>query len=116
MTREQIHIGDMSHETAIDILKLLLEAMETYDGILPTPARINAIKMSIEALEQEPKTGHWIHHKEVLYESAEHWECSNCHKSTMTDPAYPHNDFNHMYFCPKCGAKMIEPQESEDDA
>ena len=56
MTREQIHIGDMSRETAIDILKLMLEAMETYDGISPTPERINAIKMSIETLEQEPKT------------------------------------------------------------
>ena len=54
MTREQIHIGDMSHETAIGILKLMLEAMETYDGISPTPERINAVKMAIEALEQEP--------------------------------------------------------------
>ena len=54
MTREQIHIGDMSHETAIGILKLMLEAMETYDGISPTPERINAVKMAIKALEQEP--------------------------------------------------------------
>ena len=54
MTREQIHIGDMSHETAIGILKLMLEAMETYDGISPTPERINAVKMAIEALDQEP--------------------------------------------------------------
>lgn len=50
MTREQIHIGDMSHETAIGILKLMLEAMETYDGISPTPERINAVKMAIESL------------------------------------------------------------------
>ena len=54
MTREQIHIGDMSHETAIGILKLMLEAMETYDGISPTTERINAMKMAIEALEHEP--------------------------------------------------------------
>lgn len=53
MTREQIHIGDMSHETAIGILKLMLEAMETYDGISPTPERVNAMKMAIKALEQE---------------------------------------------------------------
>ena len=59
MTSEQIHIGNMSHETAIGILKLMLEAMETYDGISPTPARINAIKMAIEALEQESQTFKW---------------------------------------------------------
>lgn len=54
MTREQIHIGDMSHEKAIGILKLMLEAMEAYDGISPTPQRVNAMKMAIESLEQEP--------------------------------------------------------------
>lgn len=54
MTREQIHIGDMSHEKAIGILKLMLEAMEAYDGISPTPKRVNAMKMAIESLEQEP--------------------------------------------------------------
>lgn len=54
MTREQIHIGDMSHEKAIGILKLMLEAMESYDGISPTPKRVNAMKMAIKSLEQEP--------------------------------------------------------------
>ena len=65
MTSKQIHIGNMSYETAIGILKLMLEAMETYDGISPTPARINAIKMAIKALEQEPR---WIPVSEKLPE------------------------------------------------
>jgi hypothetical protein len=52
MARKQIYIGDMSHETAIGILKLMLEAMEIYDGISPTPERINAVKMGIEELKQ----------------------------------------------------------------
>ena len=54
MTKEQIHIGSMSHEGAINILKLMIGAMEMYDAVLPTPERINAMKMAIEALEQEP--------------------------------------------------------------
>ena len=50
MSDNKILIGDMSHETAIGILKLMLEAMQVYDGISPTPERINALKMAIEEM------------------------------------------------------------------
>ena len=50
---------------------------------------------------QEPKTGHWNEmpkYKDIA------WQCSECeHFTTMK-----HN------YCSNCGAKMIEPQESED--
>ena len=164
MTRKQIHIGDMSHETAIGILTLMLEAMATYDGISPTTERINAVKMAIESLAmpsvtpqlsseleknskkleknfgeldcisreqalgefciynsydsigvdkvrsylkalpsvtpQEPKTGRWNDipkYKDIA------WQCSECERFTTMK----HN------YCPNCGAKMVEPQESE---
>ncbi len=61
----------------------------------------------------EPKTGHWIYHREEDFKCCEHWECSNCHKSTMTNPMSEKNDYNHMYYCPKCGMKMVELQESD---
>lgn len=66
----------------------------------------------------QPKTGHWIHHKEKEFVCAEHWECSQCHRTTMTYPFIVNgivndNDYNAMYYCPKCGAKMVEPQEGE---
>ena len=53
--------------------------------------------------EQEPKTGHWIVHE---IESTLKWlECSNCHCETS---------YKIMYnYCPNCGAKMVEPQETE---
>ena len=71
-----------------------------------------AKRMAIKALEQEPKTGHWIHHKEKMYECTEHWECSRCHRTTMTYPfCVDGNDYNAMYYCPKCGAKMEEVVE-----
>ena len=57
------------------------------------------IEMSIKALEQEPKTGHKVSGDLLggLY-------CSEC----MT---YVNEYFN---YCPNCGCRMVEPQESED--
>ena len=55
--------------------------------------------MAIKALEQEPKTGHWIMHER-------HRECSECKVWLLKD--MPRNSY-----CPNCGAKMVEPQESE---
>jgi hypothetical protein len=50
---------------------------------------------------QEPKTGHWIwcvgSHK-----------CSNCEEYTCF------SDKELLRYCPNCGAKMVEPQESEE--
>ena len=65
----------------------------------------------IEALEQEPKTGHWI--AQDIHNCHSNFKCSEC--------GYIHS-FMHLYckptadytYCPNCGAKMVEPQESED--
>lgn len=53
---------------------------------------------------QEPKTGHWI-----IYDVHGHKACK-CSECGM-DVGYPCND----KYCPKCGAKMVEPQESEGE-
>ena len=54
----------------------------------------------IKALAQELRKGHWNDlpkYKDIA------WHCSECkHFTTMK-----HN------YCPNCGAKMVEPQESE---
>ena len=65
---------------------------------------------------QEPKTGHWIGHREHCENlgvmpsglGAYEW-CSNCDCSI--DVREWHR--NHYNYCPRCGAKMVEPQESE---
>lgn len=62
----------------------------------------------------QSKTGRWIHHKEKEFVCAEHWECSQCHRTTMTYPfSVNGNDYDTMYYCPKCGAKMVEDTGSE---
>lgn len=51
---------------------------------------------------QEPKTGHWNDmpkYKDIA------WQCSECeHFTTMK-----------RNYCPNCGCRMVEPQESEDN-
>ena len=70
------------------------------------PRMSKALVTIIKALPpvnlQEPKTGHWID-REVY--DADRWECSECGR---TEP-YKEN------YCPKCGCRMFEPQESEDN-
>ena len=61
--------------------------------------------------------GHWISHKThckklgVLPSGlGSYWWCSKCDTGidSIQFSRVEHN------FCPKCGAKMVEPQESED--
>lgn len=51
MSDNKILVGDMSRKQCLEVLKRLLEAMETFDGISPSPERINALKMAIASLE-----------------------------------------------------------------
>lgn len=61
-----------------------------------------------KALEQKPKTGHWIQ-KEDWY--CEYFKCSVCGELFCFIDGTPG-----MYnYCPNCGSRMSEPQESEGD-
>lgn len=48
------------------------------------------------------KIGHWIIEK---WNNKEHYSCSSCQHVVDYEPCY--------HYCPYCGAKMVEPQESE---
>jgi len=56
--------------------------------------------------EQEPKTGKWI---DIMVGDMPAQACDQC--NTFYPLAYTGGGHN---FCPNCGAKMVEPQESED--
>lgn len=89
----------MSREEAIEVIKSECYVFNPLNFDRST--RINtALDMAVKALEQEPKTGHWIF-DEILDRN---YYCSEC-KSMGVD---------YWDYCPYCGAKMIEPQESED--
>ena len=55
-------------------------------------------------LEQEPKAGHWI--KGYTFPDGAYWKCDKCNE--LIKVKIP------MRYCNNCGAKMVEPQESEE--
>lgn len=58
---------------------------------------LGAIEEMPSVTPQEPKTGHWI------YKTMEGQFCSICNEQSVWK-------FN---YCPNCGCRMVEPQESE---
>ena len=70
---------------------------------------INVLQLNrvIKALEQEPKIGHWERETFDLGNDLPirvAYQCSECGEYFDVEFKY----------CPNCGAKMVEPQESED--
>ena len=74
-------------------------------------------KEKLPSITSQQKIGRWEHGKEISREyrgqalvSIDYldWHCSNCH-CVVEQSIKPKWDY-----CPNCGAKMIEPQESED--
>jgi len=61
----------------------------------------------------QPKTGHWIRwYEKVEYKDwtdyMPYCKCSECGKQ------YDPHSSQFIQYCSKCGAKMVEPQESEE--
>jgi hypothetical protein len=100
----------MTNEEAIRIFNTLL-LFKKVDA--PVEEIEKCLKMSIQALEKEQKIGHWTR-KENEFIVPSRFNpikqiistCSICGSRYMGI----HKDFK---YCPNCGAKMVEPQESE---
>ena len=56
------------------------------------------------SVQPKRKMGVWI---TEICNNKEHYSCSNCLHIVDYEPCY--------HYCPNCGAKMVEPQESEDE-
>lgn len=101
----------MAREEAIEILEKEKAYMIEHGGDRQAEALTSAIK----ALEQEPKTGHWI---EVPYNSRQGeyrprtYVCSECGWEIDLCRGLQ-QDTGHRLFCEHCGAKM-KNKEGED--
>lgn len=95
----------MTREEAI----LCLKGMKNYarDTFTEQTDWQTSLDMAIQALEQEPKTGHWIKDNPFLKPY-----CSECGKSCIGLHGF---DYTVSEYCPNCGAKMIEPQERSEE-
>lgn len=70
---------------------------------------IEALNEVIKIVEQEPKTGHWIDRF-----PAKECKCSVCDFLICISNGSYTDMVVQMKYCPNCGAKMVEPQESEE--
>ena len=99
----------VSREAAIDAA---INGADDWDGGY-NPTREEYIKKAINALPSvnpQQRVGHWIQTEEK--DDAEPcilWECSCCHKEFR---GVVHKVSN---YCPKCGCRMVEPQERNDE-
>lgn len=66
---------------------------------------------SLSPVTPQPKIGHW--YIDERPESDRETICSNCEQPIFK---YHKIDFDYRpKYCPNCGAKMVRPQESEDE-
>ena len=78
-------------------------------------AIVDVVGMAVEALEQEPKTGHWEWVQYDYNPKLGNWHCSECRCVVVECVDKNEKGGIPLYkYCPQCGAKMVEPQESED--
>ena len=105
------------------VLALITEYQKGFDAVMNIGGKVSMeeladdIKLLNSSVTPQPKTGHWIQPQQddgmsdpIYYQV----RCSKC--GFDLDPQTWHMEL-HQYdadkYCPRCGAKMIEPQESE---
>ena len=95
----------MTNEKAKEVLQEQIDRYgQEYDA-----EGIEALEMAIKALEQEPKTGHWI--EEEMFDGEVAYRCSKCGGLFELENGTPKN--NEYNFCPKCGELMVESEDKE---
>ena len=64
---------------------------------------------------QEPNTGHWEYVQYDYNPKLGNWHCSECRCVVIECVSKEDEGGIPLYkYCPQCGTKMVEPQESED--
>lgn len=96
----------MTKEDAISRAEALKIVDELNDGSSEC-ANIRAEIEKLPSIQSKVKTGHWIMTSDYLttaYGSIDYVKCSCCGEESLEEGDY----------CPNCGCRMVEPQESEE--
>ena len=92
----------ISRQAVIDLM--MQKWGENFSGDDAMQESIDAIRVMPSVTPQEPRTGHWI----PTYGNVKCSVCGSVKDSREVGKA--------THYCDFCGAKMFEPQESEDKA
>ena len=109
-TKNNLGVDCISRTRAIERLKLNFPISQGADNsrdrhrYMQALADLQAIKELPSVTPQEPKTGHWI--KGYTFPDGAYWKCDKCNE--LIKVKIP------MHYCNNCGAKMVEPKESEE--
>lgn len=106
MTREE-------RENALHCLRVMVEEevceeCELYGTTGTDHCEADCVRVAIEALKKEPKTGHWIKEESPYGWDGHSYQCSECGRSIHLDTEM--EDLEDYPYC-HCGAKMQEVQE-----
>ena len=96
----------MTRKNAIKQLKMLKEHLKN-DMYADD---VNALNTAIQALEQEPKTGHWIMSDDGLYRPI----CDKCGAHPWKGYIPTVEEVTEVFkYCPNCGARMESEVRNE---
>ena len=66
--------------------------------------------LDLPSVNPQPKTGHWINRHIIANKTIDMIVCSECGEEFSYDAETGISEYK---YCPNCGAKMVEPQETE---
>ena len=101
-TKNDLGVDCISRQAVIDLM--IQKWGENFSGDSAMQESIDAIRVLPSVTLQAPNTGHWT----------DDGYCSCCNKQTLPLDISGYAS-GYDSFCPNCGAKMVEPQESEAD-
>lgn len=93
-------------------LKAMIEQLgiRNEDYLIPAEATLYKVVKRMPPVTPQPKTGHWIAYEVQLPDrTILNYRCSVCGRKLI---GYNTETLSEAPFC-HCGAKMVEPQESE---
>ena len=97
----------ISRQEVLDVIERWLECSGYNEAERHIMRAVQSVLYDSPSVTPQPKTGHWIKTGDYLitaFGNVDYVKCSCCREYGLEKGNY----------CPNCGAKMIEPQESED--
>jgi hypothetical protein len=111
-TKNDLGVDCVSRADAIKAMQDKAKKLKNEDTINGLCGAVAILFDMPSVTQQEPKTGHWIFVGEENEEETRNgnfrYICSECTYSDV------HAKSTEVPYCWHCGAKMVEPQESED--